>query len=190
MNSKPSVFERDKLRVESLTEAAEHISRMVAYVRLLLEERDRFAREVSRLRVVDVLARDVVAENFIAGRARLAAALGVVWVPNRRRPRCRIGRSFQRRRKLQLGVSEHQARKGSAMTLKTLTIHTWTCDKCGKNAKYEDGGQPNAWISIQSASVDFSQAYLGFGALYHFCQDCRSNALAVLRNWCAKDRRP
>jgi hypothetical protein len=70
------------------------------------------------------------------------------------------------------------------MTLKTLTIHTWTCDKCGEIAKYEDGGQPNAWISIQSAAVDFSQGYQGFSGLYHFCQDCRSNALAVLRNWC------
>lgn len=98
VNSKPLVFERDKLRVESLTEAAEHISRMVSYVRLLLEERDRFAREVSRLRVVEVLARDVVAENFMAGRGRLAKALGVTWIPMKRRPRCRIGRAFQRRR--------------------------------------------------------------------------------------------
>jgi hypothetical protein len=74
------------------------------------------------------------------------------------------------------------------MTLKTRTVHTWTCDKCGKINTYEDGGQPHAWISIQSAPVDFSQAYQGFSGLYHFCEGCRFNALAVLRSWCSAPR--
>lgn len=74
------------------------------------------------------------------------------------------------------------------MTLRTKTVHTWTCDKCGKIETYEDGGQPYAWVSVQSAPVDFSQVHMGFSGLYHFCPDCRFNALAAIRAYCAAPR--
>jgi hypothetical protein len=52
---------------------------------------------IATLELVERLARDVVAENFMAGRGRLARALDVVWNPTATRRRCRIGKAFQRK---------------------------------------------------------------------------------------------